>query len=334
VFADLEPLVIAGVMLLGWLVIALYEWAATRELPHYGRGLPPRYYVPQVSLPPPRQLEQLRSGYPAPALDDQATWIASPAMRAETFADWPVGPVDVTEPPSPAEDTMIVPLVGAAGEPFHEDTWIELDPIAEGGAGDEEAAVALAEPEVEEPAPEPEPEEVEAEPEPVVEPEAVVVAAAAVVEELAPVDEDVAEERPDAERQRWWRRSRPAETVAVAAVSAEVAEEVLEPDADEVEEPEPVVVAAATPPVVDEPEVAEEVEEDTEEDVVAPAPEPRAPAAGPLARHTFDPLGEDSASRRRRRRRDDPWVEVPDRPPTPRVLPGTSRREQRDEAPA
>ena len=60
VVADLEPLEIAGVMLLGWLVVALYEWAATRELPHYGRGLPPRYYVPQVALPPPRQLDQLR----------------------------------------------------------------------------------------------------------------------------------------------------------------------------------------------------------------------------------------------------------------------------------
>ena len=69
VVADLEPLEIAGVMLLGWLVVALYEWAATRELPHYGRGLPPRYYVPQVALPPPRQLDQLHvppgSGYPA-----------------------------------------------------------------------------------------------------------------------------------------------------------------------------------------------------------------------------------------------------------------------------
>src|SRR5580765_4942905 len=92
VVADQDPLVIAGVMALGWLVVALYEWAATRELPHYGRGLPPRYYVPQVALPPPRQLDQLRtpgSGYPAPS-DDQATWIASPAMRAEALADWPV----------------------------------------------------------------------------------------------------------------------------------------------------------------------------------------------------------------------------------------------------
>ena len=139
VVADLDPLVIAGVMLLGWLVVALYEWAATRELPHYGRGLPPRYYVPQVALPPPRQLEQLRCR-PARAIrrasvDDQATWIASPAMRAEALADWPVDPADVTTTaPSPGEDTMVVDnlLLVAGGEEFHEDTWIELDPIAEG----------------------------------------------------------------------------------------------------------------------------------------------------------------------------------------------------------
>ena len=49
VVADLEPLVIAGVMAVGWLVVALYEWAATRELPHYGRGLPPR--AASLSLP-------------------------------------------------------------------------------------------------------------------------------------------------------------------------------------------------------------------------------------------------------------------------------------------
>jgi hypothetical protein len=39
VVADVKPLVIGGIMLAGWLVVALYEWAATRELPHRGRGL-------------------------------------------------------------------------------------------------------------------------------------------------------------------------------------------------------------------------------------------------------------------------------------------------------
>ena len=38
---------IVGVMALGWVVVALLEWAAWRDEPHYGSGLPPRYYVPQ-----------------------------------------------------------------------------------------------------------------------------------------------------------------------------------------------------------------------------------------------------------------------------------------------
>ena len=46
--AKLRPLEIAGVMLLGWLIVAILEWAAWRGEPHYGSGLPPRYYVPSV----------------------------------------------------------------------------------------------------------------------------------------------------------------------------------------------------------------------------------------------------------------------------------------------
>src|SRR5688572_27953126 len=88
--ADLGAPAIVGLMLLGWVVVAFYEWAATREHPHYGRGLPPRYYVPRVSLPPARPLEQLPSSYPAAELRDEApTWIAPPALRAEVLADWP-----------------------------------------------------------------------------------------------------------------------------------------------------------------------------------------------------------------------------------------------------
>jgi len=352
VVADQEPLVIAGVMLLGWLVVALYEWAATRELPHYGRGLPPRYYVPQVSLPPARQLEQLQSRYPAPPPDDQATWIASPAMRAEALAEWPVAPVDVTPiAPTPGEDTMIVDnllLVAAAEEEaFHEDTWIELDPVAEGGTREPEppaepkpepVAVAVqAKPEVAEP--EPEPVADAAQPAPIV--------AVAVTE--AVLDEPAAADEQEAERKRWWRRgpSTPAESVALAAVVVELADEPESPEADEenaevvaasaepappaepeaLAEPEPAATEMAREP---EPEAAAvlgrdpEFEEDTEEDVVASRS--RKPVLGPSARHTFDPLGDDSPARRRWRRRDDPWVELPERPPRPRALPGSSSR--------
>ena len=51
--AQLNRLVIAGVMLLGWLIVSLLEWATMLGEAHYGRGLPPRYYVPQMRLPPP-----------------------------------------------------------------------------------------------------------------------------------------------------------------------------------------------------------------------------------------------------------------------------------------
>ena len=39
--AELQPLEIGGIMLLGWLIVAALEWAAWRDEPHYGSGLPP-----------------------------------------------------------------------------------------------------------------------------------------------------------------------------------------------------------------------------------------------------------------------------------------------------
>src|SRR5829696_6160932 len=133
VLADLRPLLIAGVMLGGWVIVALLEWAAWRGEPHYASGLPPRYYVPQVSLPPRRPLEQVARYPSAEQRDEAPTWIASAALRAEVLGAWPVAP-------------------GTAGE----DTQEEEPP--------ERAAEAMAEVAAE---PEPEP-ELEAEPEPVV----------------------------------------------------------------------------------------------------------------------------------------------------------------------
>jgi len=90
-FADLETYEIVGVMLLGWVLVAVFEWGALRARAHYGSGLPPRWYVPRVTLPPPRPLEQFSSGYPAAeAAADAPTWIASPSM----LADWPVAEVE------------------------------------------------------------------------------------------------------------------------------------------------------------------------------------------------------------------------------------------------
>ena len=81
-------------MAAGWIVVAAIEWAAWRGEPHFGSGLPPRYYLPRVELPPAQPLEQVAQGYPDAGRDDAPTWIASAALRAEVLGEWPlVGPV-------------------------------------------------------------------------------------------------------------------------------------------------------------------------------------------------------------------------------------------------
>ncbi|MFL5954951.1 MAG: hypothetical protein ACJ76I_12690 [Gaiellaceae bacterium] len=152
---DLRPVEIAGVMLVGWVVVALFEWAAWRDEPHYGSGLPPRYYVPQVSLPPAQPLEQVAAGYPE-ARDEAPTWIASAALREEMLGDWPIAapaepPVSPPQPPS-----MPTPEPDPVGDP---DPWtIQELPAAPLGELEPDDAAA------------PEPQEVaDAEPQPVLE---------------------------------------------------------------------------------------------------------------------------------------------------------------------
>ena len=116
-FANLRPLEIAGIMLIGWVIVAVLEWVAWREQPHYGSGLPPRYYVPQVNLPPAQPLEPVSAGYPE-ARDEAPTWIASPALRAEMLGEWPVAVPPVETQPV---ETPPVSATAAAQEP-------ELDP--------------------------------------------------------------------------------------------------------------------------------------------------------------------------------------------------------------
>jgi len=93
-FAHLRAYAVAGMMALGWVFVAVFEWGALRASPHYGSGLPPSWYVPPVSLPPPRPLEQVAARYAAEPGGDEPTWIASPAM----LADWPVADEPVAEP--------------------------------------------------------------------------------------------------------------------------------------------------------------------------------------------------------------------------------------------
>ncbi|HST16704.1 MAG TPA: hypothetical protein VLK36_03480 [Gaiellaceae bacterium] len=88
--AKLRPLEIIGVMALGWAVVAIIEWVAWRGEPHFGSGLPPRYYVPRTSLPPAQPLEQVYAGYPDPQREEAPTWIASAAVRERLMTDWPL----------------------------------------------------------------------------------------------------------------------------------------------------------------------------------------------------------------------------------------------------
>ena len=49
--AHLSRLAVGGVMLLGWVIVTLLERASLRGEAHFGSGLPPRYYDPQIRLP-------------------------------------------------------------------------------------------------------------------------------------------------------------------------------------------------------------------------------------------------------------------------------------------
>ncbi len=113
--AELRPAGVIAVMALAWIVVALLEWTAWLDEPHYGRGLPPRYYVPQVALPPSRAVEQGGAQYPVaprpvarppvrrpePDLDDAPTFERPAAEWTAEIEEWPV--LDT----SASEETMI-----------------------------------------------------------------------------------------------------------------------------------------------------------------------------------------------------------------------------------
>ena len=113
--AELRPAGVIAVMALAWIVVALLEWTAWLDEPHYGRGLPPRYYVPQVALPPSRAVEQGGARYsvaprpvarppvrrPEPDLDDAPTFERPAAEWTAEIEEWPV--LDT----SASEETMI-----------------------------------------------------------------------------------------------------------------------------------------------------------------------------------------------------------------------------------
>ena len=145
--AKLDALEIAGVMLLGWVVVAILEWAAWRGEPHYGSGLPPRYYVPNVNLPPAQPLEQVRVGYPEAHRDEAPTWIASAALREEVLGEWPhATPLPAELPAEPEEEQR-----GPDAEPW---APVALPAVLDEGPGPEPDASATGAPQ---PQPDPEP---------------------------------------------------------------------------------------------------------------------------------------------------------------------------------
>ena len=135
--AEVRALVIVGVMALGWVLVAALEWAAWRSQPHFGSGLPPRYYVPRVNLPPAQALDRVNVGYPESQRDEAPTWIASAALRAEVLGDWPAaGPEARPEPVIEAEPEPVVAPVRLPDPPAEPEP-VPLPPVRprEGASG-------------------------------------------------------------------------------------------------------------------------------------------------------------------------------------------------------
>src|SRR3954468_21379951 len=83
--ADIEPVWIAVIMLIAWVIVALLEWAAWHGEAHWASGRPPRYYVPQQPQPPRPPTRELPpfTRYPRaePRESEAPTWIAPPELR-------------------------------------------------------------------------------------------------------------------------------------------------------------------------------------------------------------------------------------------------------------
>jgi len=137
-FADLRPVVVAGAMLVGWLLAAIFEWASLRGEPHWGSGSPPRYYVPRVRLPPSLPLERPQR-FPVPDAPEAPTWFTP---RRDRDDDWPWP----SEPDRPAalEETVVREPVPRAAPEVEAPEPVEAEPRTETA----EPVAAVAEPRV------------------------------------------------------------------------------------------------------------------------------------------------------------------------------------------
>ncbi len=125
--------IIIAVMLAGWVLVALLEWAAWRDEPHWTSGSPPRYYVPPVETPPRRVIDQgykVEQGYPAPREPEAPTWIATPEMRAAALEEWPVPPAGAEPDEAVAESPEVLePAAEIVAEPPIEQPPMEELPV-------------------------------------------------------------------------------------------------------------------------------------------------------------------------------------------------------------
>jgi len=259
--AELRPAGVIVLMALAWVIVALLEWTAWLDEPHYGRGLPPRFYVPQVALPPPRAVEQ-PGHYPLILEpDDEPTFVTDVSEWATELEDWPI--LDAS--PADEETQIAIPEqeldYGFESEEEEQEPGLGLEPRFTPGI---ELTPPISSP--------PFLAERTVEPEGLLEPE-------------LPTEEALVEEPVGFE-------PHPVEEVLAFALS-EPSEELLEPVA---------------------------------------RPEPAKPQLVPLVRvaaaavHHVDPL---AASGRRwlfRRADEAAVVEVPDGPPSGRMLPGRAAR--------
>ena len=113
-FTALSAAEIVAVMLGGWALIALTEWAAGRSPAALRRRPAAALARPAFALPPAQPLERVAGGYPEPELDEGATWIASAALREELLSEWPLmlEPED-TQEAAPEEWIVALPTPGA-----------------------------------------------------------------------------------------------------------------------------------------------------------------------------------------------------------------------------
>jgi hypothetical protein len=112
--AGVRPVAIVVVMALAWVLVALVEWVALRDVPHYRSGSPPRYALPQRPLPVPRPVEQL-GPYPTVREIEAPTWMARP-QEDDGEAAWPLPAVAYREP-VPSGGPLEEPPPAAVAEP-------------------------------------------------------------------------------------------------------------------------------------------------------------------------------------------------------------------------